>query len=204
MVKKILLGMFLAVVAMATTTEAAVMNFRGVMSGTGVNVGSFTLDFEVVDNGVTGDTRNGLITSARLVTGGANPQFHTFSSGTVAFLDNNSVLPEEKLTFSLFFTGGKALQFAYGGGLTTLTSSNALTRDNMYSFMFAANGPSPNGPAYSRANSPFTVAGFGGASGNNPAYIESVPEPGSMAALAFLTSGIAGFAYRRRKAKAKK
>jgi hypothetical protein len=200
MVKKILLGMFLAVVAMATTTEAAVMNFRGVINS-GTHAGAFTLDFDVVDtvggftNGSTTVTPPGL-SGVRLVTSQGVQAFSGAGSFTTFTLGGAF----DSFNVELYFNGGSNfIAFNYITPTSSWTGSRDITRQNVYDFMFEAGVPVPNIPWVSRADN--FSHGFGG---DGTGSIESVPEPGSMAALAFLTSGIAGFAYRRRKAKAKK
>lgn len=204
MVKKILLGMFLAVVAMATTTEAAVMNFRGNLVG-GTNAGTFTLDFNVAD--LAGGTSDGTTERLAPFISGVNLVLQT--GGTQTW---NSASPNNWVRFTLdslgndvfhtrlAFTNG-VMDFTYQINSALYSGSRDIDRPNVYNFMFLAGNQVPGVPWVSRADT-FTVSGFGGAGAGST--IESVPEPGSMAALAFLTSGIAGFAYRRRKAKAKR
>jgi hypothetical protein len=196
MLKKMLLGMFLAVVAMSATTEAAAMKFRGIMTGGTPSPQEFELSFNIADQAATAEgTTNTQQSLVATLTMGAN----TFNSNgsavgnRVRFTNDFPTLPDQ-LDFNFNFGSGNTIAFSY---FYEGTSSNALNLNNLYNYMYQ----SPTAPPAGFDGSGWTTlavgGGFGiGATGGS---IQAIPEPASMSVLAALTLGLGGFAARRRR-----
>ncbi len=196
-----MLGMLLAVFAMAAQADAAAMLFRvnnvgaaaGNFAGSTMVGETFWLKLDVVANPATAPTStvtSSFTGTSRLYRVGNWADDAAWGvnlgSSSVSFLDAGALT--QQLAFNVTFTNGQKLNFLYstaiGGG--SLSQSNATDVKNMYKFINSLGNPN---------------AGIAGSSssGFSGAGVKAIPEPGSMAVLGLLSSGLGYVAVRRRK-----
>lgn len=205
MVKKALLGMFLALFAMVANADASTMLFRVSNMGGGTFAGSpitssdvfwLKLEFADVAASVPGTTvATSFDSSSRLYRVGNWADDTTFWSvntgaSSISFSDFGGTGPEI-LNFDVSFVNGQRLVYNYTKFVGTPGQNNEISSGNIWKFLNSLGNPNA------------LVDGSLSTSNFDPAGVKAIPEPGSMALLGLLSSGLGFVAVRRRKTLAK-
>lgn len=200
MVRKMMLGMFLALFAMAAQADAAAMLFKVTGITSGQNFGgspiasgdTFWLKLNVTPQAASAGTAVTSFISgdSRLYRVG-NWADDLPGWGVAAGPNSNIIFGDfspgaQTLSFNVQFTNGAKLNFGYFASPAFGGQTNEISVGNLYKFINAT-GNNPAGLAFGN-----TLSG---------ASVTAIPEPSSMAALGLLTTGLGFVARRRRKGK---